>query len=261
MRGVAAWALVALIISLPGCSEQRRGGAGGGGGSWGEGDDEGAGEGEGEGQGEGEGEGQGEGEGEGQGEGEGEGEGHAECADHDGDGYGVGPGCLGPDCNDFDRDVNPGVEEDCTTGTDDNCNDETNEGCGRLPDCTDGDRDGFGEGTGCLGPDCDDTNAGSYPGARERCDDGLDNNCDGSTDEGCGPGGHGTGCDEMYSCIFACEDRSCENECQARGSNRARELYQLMTDCFIEYCYNAYDFPSCAEAECGSEIDACFSDM
>ncbi len=50
--------------------------------------------------------------------------------------------------------------------------------------CTDDDGDGA-----CGDADCDDDDAGSYPGAEELCDDGADNDCDGEIDEDCeGPG-------------------------------------------------------------------------
>ena len=49
--------------------------------------------------------------------------------------------------------------------------------------CLDNDGDGFGD-EACGGPDCDDTDPAVYPGAEEICDDGIDNNCDGVTDDG-----------------------------------------------------------------------------
>jgi serine protease len=50
--------------------------------------------------------------------------------------------------------------------------------------CTDNDGDGV-----CVeNGDCSDNNADVYPGAPELCD-GVDNNCDGVTDEGCSTGG------------------------------------------------------------------------
>ncbi len=45
--------------------------------------------------------------------------------------------------------------------------------------CQDQDKDGT-----CSGLDCDDSSAAVYPGHEELCD-GLDNDCDGETDEGC----------------------------------------------------------------------------
>ena len=46
-------------------------------------------------------------------------------------------------------------------------------------------QDADGDGTFRCADDCDDGNDRLYPGAREVCFDGLDNNCDGRTDEDC----------------------------------------------------------------------------
>ena len=57
--------------------------------------------------------------------------------------------------------------------------------CDTLPygsgefDGVDGDGDGY-----TVDADCNDANAGVYPGATELCD-GADNDCDGQADEGC----------------------------------------------------------------------------
>ncbi|MFM2161993.1 MAG: hypothetical protein RLZZ383_1505 [Pseudomonadota bacterium] len=128
--------------------------------------------------------------------------------DADGDGAGAsGPldvvACTGPagfvavqgDCNDARPESRPGAPESCNT-FDDDCDGLTDE-----PEAVDArswypdaDRDGFGAdgftSFGCSGPtgwvnaggDCDDFAREAFPGAAERCD-GLDNDCDGETDE------------------------------------------------------------------------------
>ena len=107
-------------------------------------------------------------------------------------------------------------------GIDDNCDGQTDEagagGCTVY--FTDNDADGFGAGSGtCLcgnpgpgmalvGGDCDDLNASIHPGIKEKqvCD-GVDNNCDGVTDEGaaeaCNDGNACTldSCKGMYGCV------------------------------------------------------------
>jgi hypothetical protein len=85
--------------------------------------------------------------------------------DLDGDGAG-----LSEDCDDEDAGIGPDAEETAYNGLDDDCDPLT-------PD-DDLDGDGFG-----LSDDCDDDTAEINPDAEERCD-GLDNNCDGLTDDG-----------------------------------------------------------------------------
>gem|GEM_PF-3347319 len=95
--------------------------------------------------------------------------------DEDGDNYTVADG----DCNDHDPSINPGADEICD-GIDNNCNGYIDEGCIAPPDF-DLDDDGYTVAEG----DCNDNDASINPGAAEICGDGIDNNCDGVTDEGC----------------------------------------------------------------------------
>jgi hypothetical protein len=107
-------------------------------------------------------------------------------ADEDGDGA-FDASCLddegiaiGDDCDDTDADRFPGNLEICDGSHDEDCDPDT------LGDVDD-DGDGFQSGACCngaeCGEDCDDARAGSFPGATEVCD-GLDQNCDGTADEG-----------------------------------------------------------------------------
>lgn len=87
----------------------------------------------------------------------------------------------------------PGLEV-CGNGADDDCNGvvdcpadagpEAGDAAASdaAPACADVDGDGYGVGAGCMGPDCDDNDRTSHPGAEERCD-GQDNNCDGRRDD------------------------------------------------------------------------------
>ncbi|TRO66453.1 thrombospondin type 3 repeat-containing protein [Christiangramia sabulilitoris] len=114
--------------------------------------------------------------------------------DSDFDGY-----TADVDCNDNNPNVNPGATEICDR-VDNNCDGNIDEGFQQNLFYIDADRDGFGSLnfiTSCLtdlGPgyvqnsdDCDDTNALIYPGAEEICGNGIDENCNGLSDDTCQP--------------------------------------------------------------------------
>jgi hypothetical protein len=124
--------------------------------------------------------------------------------DADGDGF-VDAACCnlqadssllcGTDCDDTAISVNPGVLEVCN-GIDDDCDGVVDEGV-LATWYHDVDGDGFGSaasgtveactlpaGYAAVSTDCDDANAAVHPGATEICN-GIDDDCDGSTDVDC----------------------------------------------------------------------------
>jgi MYXO-CTERM domain-containing protein len=137
-----------------------------------------------------------------------------QCVDADMDGYGVGAGCPGPqDCDDADRSVNPGVPgeqgQTCGDGVDNDCDTVADDGCSTS---VDGDGDGASVGGGATGqPDCNDRDPKIGPGQKETCGDKIDNDCDGTVDDGC-PGvdckdGDGDGWGVGKDCKIAdCDD-------------------------------------------------------
>jgi hypothetical protein len=123
--------------------------------------------------------------------------------DDDGDGYcesqstPCADGAQLGDCNDAATTINPGVAEICNDTLDNDCDGVQNEpgatGCQSFFADTDG--DGYGNAAVAIcacsaGPgmvsnsaDCNDANTSVFPGAPEVAN-GLDDDCDGSTDEG-----------------------------------------------------------------------------
>ena len=97
------------------------------------------------------------------------------------------------DCDDNNPNINPAASELCD-GIDNNCNGQTDEGVAMNTYYEDNDGDSYGSSnsmTACSQPsgyvannnDCDDTDPNIHPDATELCD-GIDNNCNGQTDEG-----------------------------------------------------------------------------
>ena len=128
------------------------------------------------------------------------------CTDSDGDGYSPSTSSCpsGRDCDDSDRTIHPKAKEKCGNGIDEDCSGD-DKSCSSSDECKDEDGDGYGEGSMCKGPDCDDTEESIHPDAVDICENGVDEDCSGSdascdsncTDQdgdGWGPKGQNSGC-------------------------------------------------------------------
>jgi hypothetical protein len=164
-------------------------------------------------------------------------------ADTDGDGYGDADSteiaCYQPsgyvsddtDCDDGESTTYPGATEYCD-GHDDDCDGDIDEDSAVDVSTWYADSDGDGYGstssstTACDQPsgyaasadDCDDGDSSVYPGASEVCD-GLDNDCDGTTDSttACGCYVEYYGSDPYLFCTSSQSWDSANSTCQSLG--------------------------------------------
>jgi len=154
--------------------------------------------------------------------------------DADGDGYDV---CA--DCNDAYDFISPGAPEVCANAIDDDCD--------GFDAVADEDGDGFLN-AGCGGDDCDDTDASVFPGfdadgdgfdvcddcddslatvnatAPEICD-GIDNDCDGNTDD--------VDADGDGDAPVACGGTDCDDSDPLVGANSDQDVdgFDACADC------------------------------
>jgi hypothetical protein len=146
--------------------------------------------------------------------------------------------CFGGEWGPCVGEATPGAEL-CGNGADDDCNgvidcptDAGLEAGDASPPCVDFDRDGYGVGAGCMGPDCNDDAADTHPGAEERCD-GRDNNCDGRTDDASEAAALDAYCRRTASPSIAMHASATPVVCRASGRSLPMPPYQSAVEPII----------------------------
>ncbi|MBI4592201.1 putative metal-binding motif-containing protein [Candidatus Uhrbacteria bacterium] len=207
--------------------------------------------------------------------------------DQDGDGWGDSSmttvSCEQPsdgaavdgDCDDGDTSVSPGEVEVCD-GIDNDCDGTTDIGAADAQNYhSDSDGDGYGDSptswTGCEGDepagavldssDCDDTDASVNPAAEEICQDGVDQNCTGGTDEGYDFDGDGYDFYDATSCPTGddCEDDEGEvhpgaiEVCDSRDNDCDGDIDSTATDIttwYLDADEDGYGDVSVSQTDC-----------
>ena len=201
--------------------------------------------------------------------------------DNDGDGHGTsdiatascmpvgGYSASGGDCDDDAPAVFPGAEEVCD-GIDNDCNDliDDGEAAGMTTWYRDEDGDGHGLASSAVEAceaidgyvevmgDCDDDRSDTFPGAPELCD-AVDNDCDGSLDDGLSLTTHyrdmdsdGFGTDEET--ITACASPEGFSDTDGDCHDGSAVSYPGAT----EDCFDTLDNDCDGQADC-DDLDSC----
>jgi hypothetical protein len=182
------------------------------------------------------------------------------------------------DCDDTDASVHPNATETCNS-IDDDCDGSTDEGVLNTY-YHDSDGDGYGDAgdstQACSAPpdhvanstDCDDTDASVHPNATETCN-GIDDDCDNSTDEGvlntyyhdADGDGYGDAGDPTQACSAPSDHVTDSTDCNDNDADINPGVEEICNDGIDNNCDGiectdpaCYDLPDPLLAYAGSEL-------
>jgi hypothetical protein len=175
----------------------------------------------------------------------------AACPDNDHDGH-----TVATDCNDNNPSINPAAAESCD-GHDNDCDGTVDEAC---PTCTDADNDGFKAQPSCgTAVDCNDGKATINPAASELCD-GIDNNCNGTIDEGFHLDTDEQNCG---SCGFVCPAGDLAPLCNAGVCRHPflEEVCNGIDDDGNSFIDDGLGIVTCGVGACRTQVAACLEGL